>query len=174
MAGAGLRYSDIAAAMKTARFGSITCYGLSSRMGKGATVLQRALDTMVAAGAVREFPGDGGRRYALTGLAVPDGEVVLLAAGCGGHKKAAGREVKNIWSAGEDDDIASRRDQSLEIEDSRITSENRRAEQLWKQRMGFERWRDDPRAVRERLSRELYSRSMMDRTYGGCVDYDRF
>lgn len=50
-------------------------------------------------------------------------------------------------------------------------SNTRRAEQLWRARMGTMRWQDDPRAVRERVRREAWSPSSHDRTLGGCVSY---
>lgn len=143
MAGAGLTYRDIATALSYLRLGSITCGGLATRMATSATVVQRGLDAMLKAGAVQELlSSTGQRRYTLTGQPVPDGEVPLLAAGRTRIRETVFERASPVERDGDD-----------EAENKFAASEIRKAEQLWKARMGDQRWRDDPRAVNEPVGR---------------------
>ncbi len=129
-----LAYADIAAALARTRNGTAMPGTVATRLSRAVTFVKRALDAMVALGFCRVANDARGHQH-YTLIAEPPSDLALAPRPNMGRPKAGETSHSDI-------DEAENTSRAMELA---------LAERLWRERMGTQRWRDDPRAVAERV-----------------------
>jgi hypothetical protein len=118
-----LSFREVAQAIGQSRSGALSCGTISKHLSRGENMVRRALEQMEAAGCVAPRGGT----FVLTGQDVPAGGII------------PSRSIREDFTVTpmEDDGPFSR-------------NETARAERLWRQRMGDQRFHDDARLRSDR------------------------
>lgn len=131
-----LAFSDIANAINDSKSGQLASATIATRLGRGVHLVQRALNQMVAIKVARKADGDGD---------VPVYEIIAPVPEAAIHgrapiERAPRQEIADDLADGDDDDTG-----SLTLAEREAAA----AARLWQERMGGQRWTNDPRATRE-------------------------
>lgn len=127
-----LALEDITATLRVTRGQIATVATIANRLERGVSIVQRALDQMLEGGMVQLVPTHKGDQYRLIAGA-PSSDAVI-------HPY---QERRPPVSDGDDQD-----------DGGEVQVEHIRAAALWRTRMGMQRWKDDPRALGERMQQQ--------------------
>ena len=132
-----LQFNGIIAVLEGTRGRIATVSTIANRLERGVSLVQRALDQMVRDRILEAVITHKGDQYRLRdGVIGAEGEVLP-------YDKSALPPVEACDDDGDLDDSP-----------MGMTAEQATAAALWRARLGDSRWRDDPRALRERVQQQ--------------------
>lgn len=151
MARKPIKYREIAKALSMSHTNCAALPTLVYRLSRNAEYIERALNHMIADGLVRKTGKPPRELYELMAADIPNVSVEAdLSRGPDRKPPPAPKPVIEPAVDQVDDQEGEDAEDEPDFAAALATSERDRAALLWAERMGGQRWHDDPRALREK------------------------